>query len=164
MRLNPRKIPIIGYETPANKEMLTALMIAMIEGDTIPPVELYQFDTLQVPYPGTDRLSGAPGGHHRLLAGYLLGQEVPVRIVEKIAHATFRQEIPMERRIPLDQIKIESDPKTYLFEKEISTYRALPNPETFFAEYGKVNLAFKYGTHTDYRYTAEAYKDVHLFQ
>ncbi|MFH1440209.1 MAG: hypothetical protein ABIG89_06575 [Candidatus Woesearchaeota archaeon] len=159
MKLNPKKTEIIGYETPACLELLISLMVGMIEEDSIPSVRLYTFDSgksYQICYPDRENLDGADAGHHRTLAAYLLGECLDVRVVESIVsvygYPIIKMEIPEQDKISISQIRIESNPTTFDFEKNgiCKYYRDLPNVDEFFSRYEKINLALKYGTHIDY--------------
>lgn len=161
MQINLRDTPVFGYESPACLEMLVSLMIGMIEGDAIPPVRLDTFDdgsTFEIPYTAPF-IPNYDGGHHRVLAAYLLGHTLEVEIAERI-NGQMRIQIPPEKRLHMGQIKIELNPKNFVYEKYAMRkyYRDLPSVSEFFSKYGKLNLALKYGTYADFSFTPESYQ------
>ena len=166
MKINPRETEVIGYDRdPTCLELLISLMVGMIERDSIPHVKLYTFDngqTYQIPYPGVENLSGADAGHHRTLAAVLLGEDLEIEVVESIDGTNNKIETPITARISINQVRIKSDPATFHFEKDIvgKNYRGLPGVDDFINLYGKINLALKYGTHTDYSLQRSSYEHI----
>lgn len=157
MKINPRETEIFGYESPACLELIISLMIGMMEKDSIPPVKLCTFDegkTFEIPYE-TEKIN-LEGGHHRSLAFYLLGEDLDIEVVEN------KFKIPLEIKLSLYDINLKTNSKTFRYEKDIMNkeYRELPDSKVFFEKYPKINLALKYGTHSNYSLDKEAYKEM----
>ena len=68
----------------------------------------------------------------------------------------------MRERKSLYDLDIIQNPKTFRYEREVMNkkYRELPNTEVFFEKYSKINLALKYGTHSDYSLNKESYEKI----
>lgn len=155
MKIDPRNISVFGYESPACLELIISLMIGMIEKDSIPPVKLCTFDegkTFEIPY----EIIPLNGGHHRALASYLLGEDLDIEIIKN------KFKIPLEMKLSLDDINLKTNFKTFRYEKDIMNkeYRELPDSKVFFEKYPKINLALKYGTHSNYSLNKESYKEM----
>lgn len=163
MEIDPGETEVVGYESPACLEILISLMIGRIKGDSIPKVKLYTFDngqTYQIPYPWNQM--GADAGHHRTLAAILLGDGLEIEVVESIDETNIKMEIPIDKRISINHMRVESNPKNFHYERDDmgKYYRELPSADEFFSQYGKINLALKHGTHTDYSLQRSDYEHI----
>lgn len=158
MKINVRNTDIFGYENPACLEMIISLMMGIIEKDSVPPVKLCTFDkgkTFEIPYEIENKFI-LGGGHHRALANYLLGSDLDIEIIEN------KFEIPQKKKMSLYDIDIATNPETFRYEKDVMNkkYRELPDTEVFFEKYPKINVALKYGTHSDYSLNKESYEKI----
>jgi len=169
MLINPRVNEVTGFESPVCLEMIISLMVGMIENDKIPPVQVYTFDngrTFHLPYDGYKYFHNTEGGHHRVMAAYLLGGKcLEIEIIENL-NGMSKMETPSSKAITFNRISIKSNPKEkYNFEREVTKkyYRDLPSVEDFFGKYRKINMALKYGAHEDYSLTRQEFEKI-LFQ
>ncbi len=169
IQIDPRKVEVFGYESPACLEIVISLMAGMVNKDPIPAVTLCTFDggeTYEIPYEEKNEGGGEfiwGGGHHRTLATYLLGEDLSFKPMKKSIKDQFK--IPERIKIPLSNMRLERNPREFVYGMKIKKgYRMLPEPEVFckrFHElYHKVNIALKGGTHTDYSLSREEYTEM----
>ncbi len=148
MKLDPGNI--YGYESnPKCLELLIAGMIGRFENDKIPPVKVQTFNhgqSYELLHQDKYISSIEDGGHHRLLAAYLMGEKLDATIVNNdlIAYTCASQVHP-------SQMTIESNFETYNYEVNINKkeYRSLPDLETYKSKYIKVHNSLKFGTENE---------------
>lgn len=161
MKINPRKEKIFCFESPACLEKLIVIMVGIIEGDKIPPVNIVfseKESSFQIYYlPKTVGIND-DGGHHRVLSHYLLGKEMEARMLPQ---ENF-YEIPEKRKLHPAQIVIRSDAEEYLCSRVIKNYKNLPSSKEFFNKYLEINKCLKYGTWKDYSLSPEDYNKMYL--
>jgi hypothetical protein len=155
MIINFREKEILGYESPACLEILISLMRGKIDGDKIPKLKL-SLENNKYRIPALS--SKWKGGHHRVLADILMGEESYVEIIKS------NQIIGNQRTylFPINCMTINSNPRKFIHEKNKMEkfYKDLPTTEEFFGKYQKINMCLKYETHTDYSLTKESYKKI----
>ena len=121
-----------------------------------------KFNDSTIPYHWIENQFGAEAEHHRTLAALLLGEDLEIEVVESIDDINIKIEIPIDKRILINHIRIKSDPATFHFEKDDmgKNYRELSSVDDFFGKYEKINRALKYGTHTDYSLQRSSYEHI----
>ncbi len=149
--INPRNEIIYGWEGTKCLENVLSIMIGFVEGDKIPPVKLYSFDdgeTFEVKF--VKKYNGyQDGGHHRLIAAWLLNRDLKVNI-KKLKSFNERK----RGNIKIEDIKLVPNPYRYL--RNIDKKRRLPPLEEFFPRYKQINDALKEAA--NYDLTREQYK------
>ncbi|MBS3162661.1 hypothetical protein J4467_01945 [Candidatus Woesearchaeota archaeon] len=155
MLFNPRGESVFVFESDKCFEKVVSIMRGMIDRNTIPAVKLVynpQFDFYYPAIPEEYFNKRQDGGHHRLLAAYLLNCGLEVEIVNS-------SKTLIKDRLPLSEMILSPSPISLVNEFSVGhKFARLPSARDFFGKYARINEALRTGLKRDYSFTSASYK------